>query len=164
MKKIKEIFNRVMKAIPGAHTPDTLEEVQADIVEDASHISTMKRCATNVGVAAAGLVAIGLFAKTGLILAPAAGAVLLWGALKGGIALVNRDLRQNREAEERLITAAQAAPEGPSEPSLGAELGPAFKQKAAAPANENRIRELEKQLEALEIQAEAKRKQRELGL
>lgn len=164
MKKIKEIFNRVMIAIPGARTPETLEEVQADIVQDSSHISTMKRWAANVGLAAAGMVAIGLFAKTGLILAPAAGVALLWGALQGGIALVKRDLRNNREAEEKMIAAANAAPETPDGPALTAGLGPAFKDKAAVPANENRIRELEKQLEALEIQAEAKRKAKQLGL
>jgi len=165
MKKIKEIFNRVMQAVPGGRTPDTLEEVQAEIVKDASHISTMKRWATNVGLTAAGLVAIGVFAKMGLILAPALAVTALWGALQGGIALVKRDLRNNREAEERMIAAAGIAPEGPAaDPALTAEVGPAFKQKAAPPGNDNRIRDLEKQLEALEIQAEAKRKAKELGL
>ena len=169
MKKLKEIFKRVVTAIPGAHTPETLEEAQSAIVQDSSYLSTLRRWGTNIGVTALALGGLALFAKSGIVLVPALAVGGLFAAVHGGIALLKRNLRTSREAEHKFITDLQNAPDAGMEPSPGvkpgAELGTAFKAKADL-ANENavRIKALEKQLADLETAAAQKRKQKELGL
>ncbi len=167
MKRLKEIFHRVAQAIPGVRKAESLEEAQSSIVQDSSYLHTMKRWGQNIGIAALSIAALGVFAKSGLVLLPALAVGAVYGVVQAGIALIKRDIRAHRATEAEFI--AGGAGGGESVPEQGikpdAEISTAFKTNAE-PANENaaRIKSLEKSLADLEVQAEAKRKARELGL
>lgn len=168
MNRIKEIFGRVAHAIPGGHKPATLQEAQESIAKDTSYAGTLKRWANNVGALALGMLGIAVFAKMGMILAPAAVVAAGFVALRAGVSLINRDIKSAKRAEAAFIEAANAPKEAPTPaPVSKADLAAAaaFKAKAEA-ANQNaaRIKELEQQLAGLELAAEQKRKAKELGL
>lgn len=167
MKKLKEIFHRVARAIPGASQPETLEDAQDAIIKDSSYVNTLKKWGNNIGVTALTLVGAALFAKTGLVLIPAIVVGAVYGVVQGGIALLKRDIRTNRVAEARFIQdLTHAAEEGPTPqplPSPDMDLAGAFKAKADND-NARRIKELEQQLAGLEVEAEQRRKAKEIGL
>lgn len=172
MKKLKEIFHRVAQAIPGVRKAESLEEAQESIVKDSSYLHTMKKWGANIGIAALSIAALGIFAKSGLVLIPALAVGAVYGLVQTGIALIKRDIRAHRETEAEFIAAAGAGPEPSLEPAIkpDAELSSAFKATAVPAnqkaANENavRIKALEQSLADLEVQAEVKRKARELGI
>lgn len=166
MKKLKEIFHRVTRAIPGARQAESLEDAQDAIIKDSSYVSTLKKWGNNIGITALTLVGAALFAKTGLVLIPALAVGALYGVVQGGVALLKRDIRANRVAEARFIQELAHAEDGPAPqplPSPDMDLSGAFKAKADND-NARRIKELEQQLAGLEVEAESRRKLREIGL
>ncbi|HYD17858.1 MAG TPA: hypothetical protein VEF76_05225 [Patescibacteria group bacterium] len=162
MKKLAEIFKRVAAAIPGASDPETLEEAQESVAKDTGYRDTLKRWAYTVGGGAATIGLLAIVAKSGPIIVAALAMTAAWGALRGGIALLNRDIRLNRAAEIAFSHAGaegeDPAPALKTAPNLGTHFA------AQAPANSNRIADLEKEVAALELQAAQQKKARELGL
>ena len=165
MKRLGEIFKRVAAVIPGASEPESLEEARETIVKDTGYRDTLKRWANTVGGFAVAVAVAAVVAKSGIIVLGALGVGAVWSGLRAGIAFLNRDIRENRAAEMAFIGQAEIDRNAPAQtlentPDLAADF------KAKAPANQNaaRIRELEQQVAALEVEAAQKAKARQLGL
>jgi hypothetical protein len=165
LKRLGEIFKRVAAVIPGASEPETVEEARDTIVKDTGYRDTLKRWANTVGGFAAAVAVAAVVAKSGVIVLGALAIGAVWGGLRAGIAFLNRDIRENRAAELAFVGQAEIdrnapAPTLENTPDLAADF------KAKAPANQNaaRIRELEQQVAALEVEAAQKAKARQLGL
>lgn len=165
MKRLGEIFKRIATVIPGASEPETLEEARDTIIKDTGYRDTLKRWANTVGGFAAAVAVAAVVAKSGVILLGALAVGAAWGGLRAGIGFLNRDIRENRAAELAFIGQAEVDRNAPS-PALDNAPDVAADFKAKAPANQNaaRIRELENQVAALEIEAAQKAKARQLGL
>ncbi len=165
MKRLGEIFKHVAAVIPGASGPESLEDAREAIVKDTGYRDTLKRWANTVGGFAAAIAVAAVIAKSGVIVLGALAAGAVWGGLRAGIAFINRDLRENRAAEMTFLGQAEADRNGPS-PALDntPDLAADFKAKAPANQNATRIRELEQQVAALEVEAAQKAKARQLGL
>ncbi len=165
MKRLAEIFKHVAAVIPGASAPESLEDARAAIVKDTGYRDTLKRWANTVGGFAAAVAVAAVIAKSGVIVLGALAVGAVWGGLRAGIAFINRDLRENRAAEMTFLGQAEADRNAPS-PALDNTPDVSADFKAKAPANQNatRIRELEQQVAALEVEAAQKAKARQLGL
>lgn len=165
MKRLGDIFKRIASVIPGASEPETLEEARETIAKDTGYRDTLKRWANTVGGFAAAVAVAAIVAKSGVIVLGALAVGAVWGGLRGGIALLNRDIRENRAAEMAFMGQAEIDRNALS-PALDNTPDVAADFKAKAPANQNaaRIRELEQQVAALEIEAAQKAKARQLGL
>lgn len=165
MKRLGEIFKRVAAVIPGASEPETAEEARETIVKDSGYRDTLKRWANTVGGFAVAVAVAAVVAKSGVIVLGALGVGAVWGTMRMGIAFLDRDIRENRAAELAFIGQAEIDRNGAS-PALDTTPDVAADFKAKAPANQNaaRIRELEAQVAALEVEAAQRAKARQLGL
>ena len=165
MKRLGEIFKRIATVIPGAKEPESVEDARDTIIKDTGYRDTLKRWANTVGGFAVAVVVAAVIAKSGVIVLAALGVGAVWGGLRAGIAFLNRDIRENRAAEMAFAGQAEIDRNAPS-PALDNTPDVSADFKAKAPVNQNaaRIRELENQVAAMEVEAAQKRMAKQLGL
>lgn len=161
MKKLRNMFKKVLSAIPGASDPETLEEAQETIESNQGYRSTLARVSHVLGaIAGTGLV-LAVLTKAGVIVAGTLAFAGLYGVARTAIGVIDRDTRSNKVAELRFL----AAQIGEDETSPGVrplpdtDLGATFK----GPASKKRIADLEKQLADLEKRAAEKRREAKLS-